>query len=102
MRQPVLRALLLVASAALPLSAQTRDSTAAHTSTPVCESCAAWNAPQNPFRIYGSTYYVGVHGLSAILITSKDGHILIDGDLAESVPSILANIRSLGFRVEDV
>jgi metallo-beta-lactamase class B len=102
MRQPVLRALRLVASAALPLSAQTRDSAAAHTATPICESCAAWNAPQNPFRIYGGTYYVGVHGLSAILITSKDGHVLIDGDLAESVPSILANIRALGFRVEDV
>jgi metallo-beta-lactamase class B len=101
MRQSSLQALLLV-SAALPLCAQTRDSVDAHTRVPACESCAAWNAPQRPFRLYGNAYYVGTHGLSAILIASDDGHILIDGDLPESVPSILANIRALGFRVADV
>jgi metallo-beta-lactamase class B len=63
---------------------------------------ADWNATQKPFRIYGNTYYVGVHGLSAILITSEQGHILIDGDLQESVPKIAASIRQLGFRIEDV
>jgi metallo-beta-lactamase class B len=67
-----------------------------------CKNCAAWNATQAPFRIYGSTYYVGVRGLSSILITSDRGHILIDGDLPESVPKIAASIRALGFRVEDV
>jgi metallo-beta-lactamase class B len=67
-----------------------------------CKDCAAWNATQAPFRIYGSTYYVGVRGLSSILITSDRGHILIDGDLPESVPKIAASIRALGFRVEDV
>jgi metallo-beta-lactamase class B len=67
-----------------------------------CKDCAAWNATQTPFRIYGSTYYVGVRGLSSILITSDRGHILIDGDLPESVPKIAASIRALGFRVEDV
>jgi metallo-beta-lactamase class B len=67
-----------------------------------CPSCAAWNAPQTPFRIYGNTYYVGPHGLSSILITSDAGHILIDGGLAESADGIAANIRALGFRVEDV
>jgi metallo-beta-lactamase class B len=69
---------------------------------PACESCAEWNAPQRPFRLYGNAYYVGTHGLSAVLIASNDGHILIDGDLPESVPAIVANIRTLGFRVEDV
>jgi metallo-beta-lactamase class B len=67
-----------------------------------CKDCADWNATQAPFRIYGSTYYVGVRGLSSILITSDRGHILIDGDLPESVPKIAASIRALGFRVEDV
>jgi metallo-beta-lactamase class B len=69
-------------------------------STP-CEPCAEWNAPQSPFRIYGNTHYVGTHGLSSILITSEAGYVLIDGDLPESVPQIVANIRSLGFRIED-
>jgi metallo-beta-lactamase class B len=67
-----------------------------------CAQCAEWNAPQKPFRIYGNTYYVGPHGLSAILITSERGHILIDGALPQSAPLIAANIRSQGFRVEDV
>jgi len=67
-----------------------------------CKDCAAWNASQAPFRIYGNTYYVGVRGLSSILITSDQGHILIDGDLPESVPRIEASIRGLGFRLEDV
>lgn len=69
---------------------------------PPCPSCAVWNAPQAPFRIYGNTYYVGPHGLSSILITSDAGHILIDGGLAESADQIVAHIRSLGFRIEDV
>lgn len=67
-----------------------------------CRDCAAWNVTQAPFRIYGNTYYVGVRGLSSILITSDQGHILIDGDLPESVPKIAASIRRLGFRLEDV
>jgi metallo-beta-lactamase class B len=64
--------------------------------------CPIWNAPQQPFRIFGNVYYVGPRGLSAILITSADGHVLIDGALPESVPGIVASIRALGFRVEDI
>ena len=69
---------------------------------PSCSNCAVWNERQEPFRIYGNTYYVGPHGLTSILLTSKKGHILLDGALPESAPLIAANIRSLGFRVEDV
>jgi metallo-beta-lactamase class B len=67
-----------------------------------CQECAAWNETQKPFRVYGNTYYVGVRGLAAILITSEQGHVLIDGDLAESAAKIAASIRELGFRVENV
>jgi metallo-beta-lactamase class B len=63
---------------------------------------AAWNMPQQAFKIYGNSYYVGTHGLGSVLITSDTGHVLIDGALPESVPQIVANIRSLGFRVEDI
>ena len=67
-----------------------------------CRQCAEWNRPQKPFRIFGNTYYVGPHGLSSVLITSDAGHILVDGALPESVSVITANIRELGFRIEDV
>lgn len=68
----------------------------------VCSSCDEWNQPREPFRVFGNTYYVGTDGLSAMLITSDQGHILLDGGLAQSAPLIDANIRKLGFRIEDV
>jgi len=67
-----------------------------------CANCVAWNKPHAAFRIYGNTYYVGTDGLSSVLITSTKGHVLIDGALPESASRIVANIRTLGFRVEDV
>jgi metallo-beta-lactamase class B len=79
----------------------TAIATQAH-AAPSCSECAEWNVSQKPFQVYGNTYYVGVHGLSSILITSPEGHILIDGDLAESAPKIAANIQTLGFRIKDV
>ncbi len=70
--------------------------------TSTCLDCPEWNVTQEPFRVYGGTYYVGVRGLSSILITSPEGHVLIDGALPESAPKIAAGIRALGFRVEDI
>ena len=65
-------------------------------------SANEWNRPQEPMRIYGNTYYVGVAGLSSILIATDKGLIVLDGDLPQSVPLIEANIAKLGFRVRDV
>jgi metallo-beta-lactamase class B len=67
-----------------------------------CDSCAQWNAPHKPFRLFGNTYYVGVAGLSSVLITSDKGHILLDGGLPQSAALIDDNIRALGFRTTDV
>ena len=61
-----------------------------------------WTEPQKPFQIYGNSYYVGTKGLGSVLITSKEGHILIDGALPVSAQAIVANINTLGFRIEDV
>jgi metallo-beta-lactamase class B len=61
-----------------------------------------WLAPQPPVRLLGNTYYVGTRGLSSILIASAEGHVLIDGGLAESAPLIAANIEKLGFKLTDV
>ena len=61
-----------------------------------------WAAPQQPFQIYGNTYYVGTAGLSSILITSAAGHVLIDGTLQEAAPQVAGNVRALGFKVEDI
>jgi metallo-beta-lactamase class B len=63
---------------------------------------ADWYAPQDPFAIYDNTYYVGTHGISAVLITSPAGHILIDGGPPGASAQIAAHIRQLGFKVEDI
>jgi metallo-beta-lactamase class B len=63
-----------------------------------CQECAQWNAPREPFRIFGNTYFVGVADLSSVLIASDQGLILLDGGLPQSAPLIDANIRKLGFK----
>lgn len=66
-----------------------------------CEWCEGWGRPGEPFKVYGNTWFVG-GGLSSVLITSKDGHILIDGGLTQSAPNIAANIEKLGFKLKDI
>ena len=96
-RAPFSAALLAAFVASIPVVAQGASARAAE-----CPSCAEWNAPQKPFKVFGNTYWVGTHGLGSILITSPQGHVLIDGALPESAPAIIASIRALGFRAEDV
>lgn len=67
-----------------------------------CEQCESWNRDQAPFRIFGDTYFVGVRGLSSVLVTSPDGHILIDGALPQSAPLIARHVEQLGFKMSDV
>ncbi|WP_240943819.1 subclass B3 metallo-beta-lactamase [Janthinobacterium lividum] len=67
-----------------------------------CDNCKEWNAPVKPFNVFGNTWYVGTAGLSAVLVTSPQGHILLDGALPQSAPLIIENIKALGFRIEDV
>jgi metallo-beta-lactamase class B len=67
-----------------------------------CDDCATWNKPREPFKVYGNTYYVGTDGLSALLVTSDAGHVLLDGGLSQSAPLIVDNVRKLGFAPEDI
>lgn len=67
-----------------------------------CFMCDGWNKPRAPFKIFGNSYYVGVAGLSALLIAGKRGHVLLDGALPQSAPIIQRNIESLGFKMIDV
>jgi metallo-beta-lactamase class B len=63
---------------------------------------ASWTTAQRPLQIFGNAYYVGPQGASAILVTSPDGHVLLDGPMQENAAMLVANIRALGFRIEDV
>ncbi len=60
------------------------------------------NQPFHPFRMIGNIHYVGPAGTSSFLITTDEGAFLLDGGLRESAPIIMANIETLGFRLEDI
>ena len=61
-----------------------------------------WNEPAKAFTVMGNIHYVGTDSVSAFLITTPEGHFLLDGILAQSVPQILENIHALGFDPADV
>ena len=67
-----------------------------------CGKTEDFSAPAPPARLFGNTYYVGTCTVSVLLVTSPKGHVLVDAATEQAVPSILANIRALGFRPEDV
>lgn len=66
------------------------------------EESRKWNQPVKPFKIIGNVYYVGAAEVSSYLITTSQGHILLDSGFAETVPQIKQNVAQLGFRFEDV
>lgn len=61
-----------------------------------------WLEPFSPHKIAGNLYYVGSADLASYLITTPQGHILINSSLEESVPLIRASIEKLGFLFTDV
>jgi metallo-beta-lactamase class B len=62
----------------------------------------SWTEPFPPFRIAGNLYYVGSKGLANYLITTPQGHILINSDLEANVPLIRASVEKLGFKFRDI
>ncbi len=69
---------------------------------PFAKARVEWNKPQKPFRVIDNIYYVGTAGVSAWLIFTLQGFILIDGGLPESAAQIEANIKTLGFDIKNV
>jgi metallo-beta-lactamase class B len=61
-----------------------------------------WSRDYQPFRIAGNLYYVGTYDLAAYLITTPQGHILINTGLDDSEALIRAHINTLGFKFKDI
>jgi len=61
-----------------------------------------WTTPFPPHRIAGNLYYVGSRDLASFLITTPQGHILINSNLVSSPPQIRAAVEKLGFHWKDV
>jgi metallo-beta-lactamase class B len=102
-RQTVARVGVTVAAAILLNGCATSSPAPTRVSAPAtCAADAGWNDPAVPRKIHGNSWFVGTCGISAVLVTSPQGHVLLDGATAEAAPMIEANIRALGFRIEDV
>ncbi|KQM95304.1 subclass B3 metallo-beta-lactamase [Sphingomonas sp. Leaf22] len=67
-----------------------------------CAGKDGWSDPAPPVRIFGNVYDIGTCGITVLLIAGPRGHVVIDAATAEAVPSIVNNIRKLGFRPQDV
>lgn len=61
-----------------------------------------WTTPFPPFRIAEGLYYVGSAGLASYLVTTSEGHILINSDLEANVPMIRESVEKLGFKFTDI
>jgi metallo-beta-lactamase class B len=53
-------------------------------------------------RVIGNVYYVGSKDLASYLITTPEGHFLINSGFEETVPLIRAGVESLGFKMRDI
>ncbi|NKJ41776.1 subclass B3 metallo-beta-lactamase [Novosphingobium sp. SG720] len=67
-----------------------------------CAGRDGWADPAPPQRIFANTWYVGTCGISAVLITSPQGHVLVDAGVADAAQSVAHNIEAAGFRLADV
>lgn len=63
---------------------------------------ASWTTPTAPFKVADNLYYVGSAGISVWLITTPQGHILIDGGMPGAAGQIKKSVTELGFKPKDV
>jgi metallo-beta-lactamase class B len=62
----------------------------------------SWFEPTEPMRIIGPINFVGTRGLAVFLMTTSEGHILLNAGMPKSASLIESSIRKLGYRPEDI
>jgi metallo-beta-lactamase class B len=55
-----------------------------------------------PHRVIDNVYYVGTASLGSFLITTPEGHILVNSCFDRTVPLIRQSVEELGFDFEDI
>jgi metallo-beta-lactamase class B len=74
----------------------------ANAASPFAQVSSDWMTPFAPHHVIGNIYYVGSAGLASYLITTPQGHILINSSLETSVPLIRESVEKLGFKFTDI
>lgn len=62
-----------------------------------CGERDGWSDPAPPAHIHWRSWYVGTCGITAVLVETSAGLVLIDTGPADAAPHVLANIKALGF-----
>lgn len=93
---------LILAAIWAPITSAKLDPQQALSSVPPMAIFEAWAKPIEPFQMAPQVWYVGTENLSSILITTPEGHLLIDAGLDQSAALIKSNIERLGFKVGDI
>ncbi len=62
----------------------------------------AWRQPIEPFRIAEHSWYIGTQGLSALLVKTDAGAVLIDGGMPQAADMLLAHMATLGVAPGDL
>jgi len=91
-------ALLLAVASSIGLSAQT----ALLSPEQRAQFHGAYSQPEEAFRLIGNIYYVGARNIASYLITTPQGHILVDTGTTEMTSVIKANVEKLGFKLGDI
>lgn len=89
-------------SAPAPASAKPAFTVQAPPAPNQCADDAGWDDPAVPRHVFGNTWYVGTCGISALLVVSPQGSVLIDGTTVASAPAVERNIEALGIPLHDV
>ena len=58
--------------------------------------------PFPPHKVIGNVYYVGTKSLASFLITTPQGHILVNSTYERNVPTIQKSVEQLGFKFSDI
>src|SRR5258708_3245679 len=95
-------AMTLVLVLASGLMKQANSAQADATQAAALPNSKDWTKPFPPHTMIGNIYYVGSRGLAAYLITTPQGHILINSNLESSVPLIRESVEKLGFHFNDI
>jgi len=58
--------------------------------------------PFPPHKIVGNLYYVGSYSLSAFLVATPEGHMLINTNWERAVDGLKTSVEALGFAFDDI
>lgn len=62
----------------------------------------SWRLPVAPFALADNSWYIGTAALSAVLVKTPQGAVLIDGGLPQAAAMLLRRMRELGVQPGDL